>query len=138
MTYMEEFHEILEEYRGRVEEVEKKKRPLDGIFGMGRTPASDPCHETLDQKVADMTERALKDGEMTDELVNALMRAAGEFEGPSYAQMTLVAIQRHGMKLIPGMSREGRRELLNWYEKVYPKRKRFPIQKEICRLLGDS
>ncbi len=148
MDYTDKLREILEEYAKSVDEVERKKKPFDGIFGFGRVPANDPCHDLMDRKVEELTKRAAGeisdgDGEIraadaaeTDALVRELFRAAGTYHGPGYAGMALVAIHRHGIRLIPRMSGEARRTLAEWYGKEYPKRRRFPIQEEICRLLG--
>ncbi len=147
MDYTEELREILAEYDKSVEELEKNKKPFDGIFGMGRRPADDPCHDLMDRKVEELTRRAageipseegetrIADTAETDALVRALFSAAGAYRGPVYAGMTLVAIQRHGMRLIPRMSGEAKSTLAGWYAKEYPKRRRFPMQEEICRLL---
>ncbi len=139
MSLTDEFRQMLAEYDENVGEVERKKRPLDGILGFGRVPANDPCHEALDKKAEELVARALAEGtegREADELTGALLRAESRYTGPSYAGMTLIALQRHAKDLIPRMSPEGRRELLAWYEKQYPRRTRFPIQKEICGLLG--
>ncbi len=147
MDYTEELRGILAEYDQSVVELEKNKKPFEGIFGIGRRAADDPCHDLMDRKVEQLTRRAAgeipsEEGEIraadaaeADALVRALFTAAGAYRGPGYAGMTLVAIQRHGMRLIPRMSGEARSALAIWYGKEYPKRKRFPIQEEICRLL---
>ncbi len=150
MDYTHELREILAEYAKSVDELERKKKPFDGIFGFGRRPADDPCHDLMDRRVEELTQRAAgempgEDGEIraadtaeTDELAEALFRSARAYHGPVYAGVALVAIQRHGMKLIPRMSGEARRALAEWYGKEYPRRMRFPVQEEICGLLGEK
>ena len=144
MNYAEELNGILEVYRFAVEQVEKNKRPYDGLLGMGRKPSDDACHEQMDRAVGDLMRRAAgeddqavaADGSGTDALLTLLMRAAREYQGPEYARIALTAAQRHGTPLISGMTAEGRAKLRAWYDQAYPRRMRFPIQKAIMEALG--
>ena len=47
----------------------------------------------------------------------------------------LYAAQGHSVKLIPALSQEESRELLEWYDRSYPERDRMPVQQEIFGLL---
>ncbi len=147
MNYPAELDRIMETYREAVSQVEKNRRPFDGILGIGRSPSDDACHDQMDQSVAFLmtqaggengdTENAEKaDAGTVDELISGLMRAAKEYQGPEYARIALMAAQRHGLPLIPKMTAEGRKMLLTWYDQAYPRRMRFPVQKEIVDLLS--
>ena len=136
MNYSEELRKILETYRAAVAQVEKTRRPFDGLLGMGRKPSDDPCHMQMDQGVEALMQEAAGADAAADEVVSALIRAAKEYEGPEYARFALIAAQRHGIGLIPRMSAGGRKELKAWFDKAYPKRTRFPMQKKIAEELG--
>ena len=138
MEFAQELREILGRYEEAVREVEKRKRPMDGLFGLGRSPAQDPCHDAMDREIAALAERAAEeaDEEGTGGLVSGLLKAAAGFQGPEYARLSLTAAQRHAIPLISRMSAETRAELRVWYEKAYPRQARFPIQKELIRALG--
>ena len=41
----------LESYKQELEEVEKKSRPTDGLFGIGHSAKDDPCHIRFDENV---------------------------------------------------------------------------------------
>ena len=145
MNYTAELDTILETYRIAVEQVEKNKKPYDGLLGMGRKPSDDVCHEQMDRAVGALMRRAAGEEEETegadaagmDALLFALMRAAKEYRGPEYARIALTAAQRHGIGLIPSMSAEGRKTLHDWYNRTYPRRMRFPIQKQIMDALSE-
>ncbi len=139
MGETEELREILREYAEAVERVEGSRRPFDGVLGLGRRPSDDPCHGVLEEKTAALMQRAAETAMSpadTDALVSALLRAGKTCAGPEYARLALIAAQRHALPLIAGMSPEGRRELLAWYEASYPKRERFPVQKKLLEALG--
>ena len=133
-----EWNEILNRYTEDVRIVEKTKKITDGLFGMGRAPSEAPCHEEMDRRTEELTGRAAAeaDAESIGGLVNAIFRAAVDYQGPEYARIALVAAQRHAMPLIGSMTETDREALRVWYEKAYPRRRRFPMQTEILRLLG--
>ena len=143
MNYTDELNGILDMYRLAVEQVERNKKPYDGLLGMGRKPSDDACHEQMDHAVEELMQKAAgiedpasaADAAGTDALLNLLMRAAREYKGPEYARIALTAAQRHGIPLISGMTAEGRKSLRDWYDLAYPRRMRFPIQKTIMDAL---
>ena len=48
-----------------------------------------------------------------------------------------MASQRHVLPLIARISAEDKKEMLAWYEKAYPKRRRMPLQKQILEKLKE-
>ncbi len=141
MNEVEELRSVLQEYAEAVQRVEGSKRPFDGVLGLGRRPSDDPCHGVLEEKTAALMQRAEEETHAPEEydgLVSALLRAGKAYVGPGYARLALIAVQRHALPLIPRMSPEGRRELLTWYEASYPKRERFPTQKQLIAALGKA
>ena len=138
MDFAQELRDILGRYEEAVREVEKTKRPMDGLFGLGRSPAQAPCHEAMDREIAGLTTRAAEeaDADAAGELASGLLKAASSFRGPEYANLSLTAAQRHAIPLISRMTPEARTELRVWYERAYPRHARFPIQKELIRALG--
>ena len=143
MDEMTEFQAILQEYGEDVKKLEKVKRPMDGLFGLGKSPAMDSCHERMDQRLEALVKRAcgLEEGEAgadprtADALAGALLRADKEAELPQYAHLALTAAQRHCLPLISRMSAQGKKELCAWFEKAYPRYARFPVQKDILKAL---
>lgn len=139
MSLRMEAERILERFREDAETAEKNRKPLGGFLGFGKTPADDPCHEILYRSVEELVGEALNetdDAEETDAVVNTILRAEKSLQVPLHAHYSLIAVQRHMIQLIPRMTEEGKGELLEWYEKQYPVKERFPIQDEILTALG--
>ena len=141
MSVTEEFRSILDAYQEDLDALAASLRPGDGVFGFGRVPGNDPCHERFDAKVAALAERLLpraEDGVEEAELAGLLLRCDSELSLPVYAQGMLIAIQRHALPLIPCLGADEARELTRWYEKQYPFYRRAPIQKDILKALKQA
>ena len=137
MMLTEELNEILKEYDLAVQEVQKKRKFMDGVFGFGNHPGNAACHEQLDQKMESLCRRAAESGDEQEiyALTKAVFEAGDRWEGPEYARLMLVAVQRHAMDLIPMLSSESRKELAAAYDRKYPRRKRLPVQEPLYREL---
>ena len=139
MMLTDELNETLREYDHAVQELQKNRKWLDGVFGLGNHPGNAACHELLDQKVESLCRRAAENGDEQEicALLKAIMEAGDRWEGPEYARLMLVAVQRHTIDLIPRLPPEIRKALAPEYDQKYPRRKRLPVQEELYRrLLG--
>ena len=47
MTGLDTIKKICGDYIAEAEELERKRKPADGLFGIGTKPADDPCHDRL-------------------------------------------------------------------------------------------
>jgi len=137
MDYTQEWKQILAKYREDVGKLQQKKRFLDGMFGLGNHPGNDACHDALDQAAEALCGRAAAEGDpaSVSALTKEILQAQASWDGPEYAALMLAAVQRHTMNLIPGLSREDRAEIREWYEKHYPRRKRLPVQEQLLKSL---
>lgn len=128
---------ILREYDQAVQELQKKRRMLDGLLGMGNHPGNDACHELLDRRIEALCREAAEAGapEEATALAEAILRAEGNWQGPEYARLMLVAVQRHTLSLIPLLPPDEKKRLAAWYEKQYPRRKRLPVQGQVLKAL---
>ena len=141
MKASEEFQSILSAYQEDLNALAKSLRPGDGVFGFGRKPGEDPCHERFDEQVSELAKTwAQPDRERDEaaELTRGMLRCDGELTLPVYAQGMLIAIQRHTLSLIPRLTEEEAREIRLWYEKQYPFYRRVPIQKDVLRALKSA
>lgn len=137
MEPLQEYKAIMDEYVEAVNELQKKRKFLDGLFGFGSHPGNAACHEILDQKVEALCRKA---GEALDaseqaSLADAVLRSERAWQGPEYARLMMAAIQRHVIPLLPSLSPETKKELLTWYEKEYPRWKRLPVQDQVISAL---
>ena len=137
MDALEELRSICTEYEEAVREIEKNKRMFDGILGLGNHPGNDPCHEKLDRRITALCALAAEEGDAAEReaLAEAVFRLAESWKGPEYGRLMLLAQHRHTLALIPGLSREGRERLADWYGKTYPRRKRLPVQDQVFAAL---
>ena len=138
MKASEEFHQLLTAYQEDLDTLAKNRRPGDGVFGFGRAPGDDPCHERFDTRIAELAARWAQPGADRDEvaeLAHLMLRCDRELTLPVYAQGMLVAIQRHTLGLISRLTPDEAREIRIGYEKHYPFYRRVPVQKEILRAL---
>ena len=137
MSRREEFSGMMAEYDEAVTEVQKNRKMFDGVFGMGNHPGNAPCHDTLDRKIETLCREAADapDAGQIRELLEAVYAAPLGWNGPEYARLMLVAIQRHTLPLIPLLRVEDRAELSAWYQKAWPRRKRLPVQEEVLKAL---
>ena len=137
MDWKNSFEAMMEEYAGAVAELGKNRKRLDGLFGLGSHPGDAACHETLDKKAQALcqeAESALQGAELKDFLLT-LWQAAARWQGPEYARLMLVAIQRHTEGLIPALEPGDRGDLAEWYKKTWPRSRRLPVQEKILKAL---
>ena len=137
MSRQEEFSAMMAEYEEAVTEVQKNRKMFDGVLGMGAHPGNAPCHDALDKKIAALCEAVAGDpgAGQAKELLDAVYGASLKWEGPEYARLMLIAVQRHTLPVIPRLSPEERAELAAWYERSFPRRKRLPVQDEVLKAL---
>ena len=69
------------------------------------------------------------------ELLEKLYGLPIRWEGPEYARLMLVALQRHTLTLIPGVNPEDRKAMAERYRKEWPRIKRLPVQDQVLKAL---
>ena len=137
MEWKQEMDAMMAEYDAAVVEVQKKRKPLDGVLGLGSHPGDAACHEILDGKVQALCQRAETEADPGEkkELLEEIYRLPGRWNGPEYARLMLIALQRHTLGLIPGMDVEDRKSMAEWYQKEWPRVQRLPIQDSVLKAL---
>ena len=129
-----------ETYVDFVRELERKRKPGEGIFGLKGGPADNPCHERFDQTVGQLLQdfAARKPASDTVRAVmEALFAAPKKYasSAPACAYWMLIAIQRHSLPLIDLLSSEDAFALYVRFNKDIPRRERLPVQTEILKKL---
>ena len=140
MSRIEEFRQLIAAYEAETDALGKQRRSIAGLFGMGKTPADDPCHDRLDKAVGEMCARAAEEDspEEAAALAEAVLRAEHGFDGYDYARLTMIALQRHALLLIPRLGPVEKAALAEWYLAIYPRRMRLPVQDQIVKALGGT
>ena len=124
-------------YRQDLEEYEKKRRPTDGLLGLGRSLKDDPCHDRLDERVKQAVDalcQASPSPQDAERALGLLLRADAP-AWPLAAQWMLRAVERHSIPLIPFLSPESAGAFLREYAGRYRPWDRLPAQKEVLKAL---
>lgn len=136
---LNEIKQIYESYLETAEKLEQQRKPTDGLFGMGKKPSDDPCHE----KFAEELEKALD--EMAGEDVSSGEAAAVLgyiYDMPQghreYASIFWMLVAVHGLteKLIDKLSPEDAASLKKRYGANYKRWERLPAQQKIYSALA--
>lgn len=130
--------ELIRAYIATVEELNKKARPFDGVFGMGNDVRKDPCHMKVYEDIQAAVESAAVGGissEEADCAAEALLKAETAYTCPSCCGMMLTALQGHIIPLAAHMSAAKREELRSWMDTSIPRRRRLPIQNTLYKAL---
>lgn len=138
MDRLNQLQTLLTDYVNTVDDVMRKRKPGEGILGMGGGPQDHPCHEQFDRQVQDMVQQWTAEPLSTNETVQltaCLLSSEDMGHGMQCAQLMLVAVQRHALSLIPMLSAAEAKRLLDGYTHRYPLFKRFPAQTEVIKAL---
>lgn len=131
---MDQLKEIYSHYYDEALKVRAKAPILAGIWGMGKDPRNDRCH---------------------DEFYEAVEKWVGNFDGDAAAALEAVKwilgaalvnknrdtywhlFAAHGLTLplIEKLDTADCKELFSWYDASYPKRERLPLQQQVWKAL---
>ena len=139
---MEELFDALEQafrdYREDLEAYERKRRPMEGFLGFGRSLKDDSCHDRFDERVQRAVSGicALRPSpEDAERAVRTLLQPDASQPWPLAGEWMLRAVERHSLPLIPFLSRGAAAALYREYAARYRPWDRLPAQKEVCRAL---
>ena len=137
-TSMQKLSTLYENYLDEALKVELARKPGEGIFGIGKKPSDDPCHdrftENLKKLLEDFRAAAPESGEVRD-VLRYLYRAPKEHPEPKTAYWLLIAVQSLTKELIPLLSVEDAAVLAKEYTGLYKRWELLPIQKQILDTL---
>ncbi len=134
---LERLQELYWVYLAEVQAAKDVSSPFAGAFGMKGGPADDPCHDRFVSALRALLEESAQAWPGPGEARALLEQVfAPPPEGcPRDAYWMLLAAQGLAERLIPGLSCEDARVLLERYRADYPKHARLPAQEKILRLL---
>lgn len=119
-------------------QVEKNRKPGEGIFGIGKRPSDDPCHDRFTENLKKFLEdfRASKpESAEVREALRYIYRAPKEHPEPKTAYWLLIAVQSLTPELISLLNGEDAAALAKEYTGIYKRWERLPIQKQILDAL---
>lgn len=133
-----ELKSLYEGYLEDAKRVERERKPGEGLFGIGKTPADDPCHDRFagefEKTVSQLCDDGLCSKDMLDQLL-FIYKAPLENREPASAYWMLLAVHGKTLPMIEKLDKEDAGELSRWYKGKYPRRERFPAQKQVIESL---
>ena len=133
---MKQLTDIYEAYIEKAKAVRKKASPFAGIFGMGDDPRKHACHEEFYEQVEQWSQNFdTSDPDVTLQAVKYIFETSNAHEGNRDVYWFLFAAHALTLPLIPALRPADRQELAVWYDKTYPRRVRFPVQKQVLKCL---
>lgn len=127
------------EYLTQVYQLEQNRGMGDGLLGMGKGPADDPCHD----RFAELLEAELQafsahipSPEEVRSVLEYIYRIPLEHRKLRTAYWMLLAVHGLTLSLIDQLSSSAAEELWFWYGKEYPRWDRLPVQKRVLSALN--
>lgn len=132
MAGLEEIQNVYQTYLEEAWAAEETRKPGEGIFGFGKRPSDDPCHERFCQRLKETLGEAERD---LPEILAYIYRAPLEHPEPKSAYWMLVAAHGFTLDLIPRLSREEAAALGKEFQKHYRRWERTPVQEQVLSAL---
>ena len=132
---------LYEEYISEVEQLERNKKPADGLFGLGKKTADDPCHDRFSERLRKMLEDYAAEKPDTSDVRTVLEYIYSiqmEHRDPVSVYWLMNAIHGFTVGLAEMLSREDASVLCELYEKNCPRSERFPVQKKVIKALKSA
>ena len=137
----EELETLCMNYLGEAEQVERARRPGDGLFGFGKKPADDPCHDRFAADIKqwlDDFRRSKPDSAEIRGVLEFVYCAPKNHPEPKSAYWMLIAVQSLTKELIPMLNRTDAAALAEAYTGLYKRRERMPAQKQLLDALNKA
>ena len=138
MTGLAEIRALYQEYLAGAERAERERKPGEGLFGLGKKPSDDPCHE----RFANALETALRDfaacgpdSPQVREVLSHIYRAPAEHREPVSAYWMLCAVHGFTPELIARLDEADAATLFASYAKDFPRWERLPVQRQVYAAL---
>ena len=140
MMIDQELETLYNGYIAAARRAEKGLRPFDGMFGLGKKLADDPCHQTfyheMETLLARFAEASPESGAVRRALTRIYEAPEKEEELPKSVYWGMVAAQGLTIPLIPFLSREDATGLLEVCRRLGSFRRPFPAQKKVLTELN--
>ena len=138
MSRIEEIRSLYENYIDKVMELERKRKPTDGLLGFGTSPSQDPCHDAfadeLEKELAAFTAGNPGSAE-TAEILEYMIRIPTSHEEPKSVYWMLLAVHSLAIDLTKHLDREDAKRLAAIYAKLYPRWERLPNMTKLLKAL---
>ena len=132
--WLDRLKTLYDEYIGQVRQLERDRKPADGLLGMGKGPSDDACHDrfagAVEALLKEFDSAAPSSGEVRDVLWYIYSSTETD-DIPLSAYWMLGAVHGFTVALTDRLQPQQASELAELYERVMPRRKRLPVQKKV-------
>lgn len=135
---LEVLNQIYTDYSVELEACEKKQKVTDGLFGFGHSIKDDPCHERFYDRIQEAMNQltaSAPPSEQAESTILYLFSRKKEYAYPPSAQLMLCAVEKHILPLIPYLTPQAAKHILDEYETMYRRWERLPVQTEVWKTL---
>lgn len=123
-------------YIDTVRELEKNRKPGDGLLGLRPGPKDDPCHDNfaadLERLLKDFLDSSPDSGECTA-VLRYMITAPEPWQELTSAYWMLIAVQGFGTDLIGYLDPADAKALAELYSAHYPRWDRLPVQNKLLK-----
>lgn len=136
MSRLESVQALYRDYLEKAEELEKNRKPGQGLFGVGAKPADDPCHERFIRELYELlsTSDEAESGGLRETLAY-IYHAPLEHKEPASIYWTLIAAHGATLKRIPSLTASDAGALAETYAATYRRWNRLPVQDKVIDAL---
>ena len=134
---LQQLQAIYDAYITQSASVLQKASAFDGLWGFGNDPKKDPCHmkfyEDVDRYIDELL-RADPSQEQAFQAAQWIVHTPPKYEKQA-VYWCMLAVHGPCKKLVPLLSREHCALLRDFYDAVYLRRDRLPVQQELYKAL---
>ena len=137
-TELETIQRLYGDYLDKTEELERQRKPGDGLLGMGGGPDRDVCHDAFVRDLTAAMQELAQSAVPSDDLrgiLEYMYEIPLRHRDNSLAYWMLLAVQGLTAELIPRLEPRDASELLRRYRDAYPRFERLPVQKNVLSSL---
>lgn len=133
-----ELRSLYRRYLDAAAAAERNRKPGEGLLGIGKGPADNPCHDRFAAELEALLDSIAESGPDSGvakallEYIYAVPRETAELKS---AYWMLLAVHKLTLPLIAFLDSADAAVLLAEYEKNYPRRLRLPPQKAVLSAL---
>ena len=137
-SWLSRLEALYNDYIGTVQELERNRKPGEGLFGMRSGPKDNPCHERFSEDVEKML-KDFRDTSPTSEDSAAMLRyiltIPESWQELTCAYWMLIAVQGFGIDLIGYLEPADAKALAEILSAAYPRYIRLPVQNKLLKEL---
>ena len=129
---------LYDEYISEVEKLEYSKKPTDGLLGFGKKSSDDSCHDFFSKQLKKTLENYAEEKPDSSDIsivLEYIYSIQNEHKDLVSAYWLMKAAHGFTEELVGMLSREDASKLYEFYDKIIPRRDRFPVQKKILKAL---